>query len=1019
MTTPLISQTHSAANKSYFIRTDPEELTVQQLWCAEINGEPYPPSPWYDVSAAGSIPITATDQLRVVDGELLFNNELLAQASDIQQISEWSNYPALAPIEAAGQNVVGLGNVQFSGGAALGVTAGALTFNGMPVQVGPEPTSADWATFPAVQDVSLADNSLLIQNGQTLGAVNQLNLLTLQDHLQLKDGALTNENGVLMWNQNAVQTASPPQPTDWSVFPALSNVDLSGHQIIGASAITIAGSGGATALQVTNGNTEVLALASQSLSTGHIDCGTITSDYVIDGVHQLGNRLVIGDPEDPVFVGGIEAYGSCTLNGGDAHGVTIGSLPDPITNTCAQRIDVLPIGVDILSGTYITANALGAANISAGGAISVAAGSYVTLEHGEGLGANGIFVQNTNHDNTAALKFEYGGTITGATTISAGAVSTNELDVSGAITMSLGNATVSALLDMSGNFDLSMNGVNLLAFDSSNNLQESAIKTYIDAAAGGSGTSLWATYPASQAVDFGSNGITNAGDVFVNDLFLTGQGLPFPSLSSTLEMLAVDGGNDADAIAALQQKTQTMSLANDNTLTVDSELNVAAGAHIVADGTSTLEFKNSDSGNSVRLRYDGGDRVVLDGDVARLTLVAPASVSLNTNNVEVNNQLLADGTRGIYPAKLYDATNSTGADGQYLTATGGDGTLQWTTPAPGTWCPQAQSVLDMYNHAIVNCPEIAGAANDIVISGSPGGPIKMTVGPANVDAQVSTQFNISAVDSELLLNVASRGPGSTSRAVFLNSASNHTCQVGWNPATNQGILLADQNLLVSAGKQLTLQATNSTASIKSMGSASLACYADPTFTQPQTQFSCTNLSYEFGAPGAQQPTLHLVGPSGADSATIAYDDEVKEMSLLAQTVEIAAAAAGGGSSLVVGGDNILLYSRNTATSIRGGFRCEAARYTTISYNPTATDYSVTYNGSSLNCVLPAATPDNVGQEFLLTNVHSTSVSIKPAAGQVIYKAGAAYSSSFPLGTNYTVRAIAIMTGASTFGWALV
>lgn len=127
--------------------------------------------------------------------------------------------------------------------------------------------------------------------------------------------------------------------------------------------------------------------------------------------------------------------------------------------------------------------------------------------------------------------------------------------------MSLEDATVSALRDTSGNFDLtySKNGVNLLAFDSSNNLQNSVVKTYIDSAAGGGNVSLWATYPATQAVDLGTNGITNAGEVFVNDLFLTGQVLPFkfPSLSNTLEMLAVDGGNDADAIATLQYKTQT------------------------------------------------------------------------------------------------------------------------------------------------------------------------------------------------------------------------------------------------------------------------------------------------------------------------------------------------------------------------------------------------------------------------------------------------------------------------------
>ena len=67
--------------------------------------------------------------------------------------------------------------------------------------------------------------------------------------------------------------------------------------------------------------------------------------------------------------------GGTTLDGGTLNGTSIGSLPVSGINTV--RIDVLPVGIDIVSPTFVTIDAGGAANVAAGGALSLAGGSYI------------------------------------------------------------------------------------------------------------------------------------------------------------------------------------------------------------------------------------------------------------------------------------------------------------------------------------------------------------------------------------------------------------------------------------------------------------------------------------------------------------------------------------------------------------------------------------------------------------------------------------------------------------------
>ena len=65
-----------------------------------------------------------------------------------------------------------------------------------------------------------------------------------------------------------------------------------------------------------------------------------------------------------------------TLDGGGVvHGITIGTLPVAGINT--QRIDVIPAGIGINAATYIQLAAVGAGSFAAGGALSLAGGSYI------------------------------------------------------------------------------------------------------------------------------------------------------------------------------------------------------------------------------------------------------------------------------------------------------------------------------------------------------------------------------------------------------------------------------------------------------------------------------------------------------------------------------------------------------------------------------------------------------------------------------------------------------------------
>ena len=92
--------------------------------------------------------------------------------------------------------------------------------------------------------------------------------------------------------------------------------------------------------------------------------------------------------EKVVGTNALYVEGGTTLDGGTFHGTSIGSLPVAGANTI--RLDVFPVGMDLISATYITLDSsvgnwatIGALSLASAGALSLAGGSYIEYNSDE------------------------------------------------------------------------------------------------------------------------------------------------------------------------------------------------------------------------------------------------------------------------------------------------------------------------------------------------------------------------------------------------------------------------------------------------------------------------------------------------------------------------------------------------------------------------------------------------------------------------------------------------------------
>ncbi len=316
--------------------------------------------------------LSGAHQLKSVDGNLYFDLELLAKANDIQDIGDWSEYPAVANVEMNQFGLEHAGFVQIdpSGGAAAIVlssdASGNLLKDGQVVALASQiPSLAQWATYPAVAAVDLSGHPI-----------------TDVSSLEIMGGILSTTGGgtTLLFNGAPISTGGGGSTSQWATFPAVATVNLAGNNVTG--------NGGA--IQLTSGTLGATLIDnSEKTYTRLLEVGaTATFDAPIQqpyslasGSNFMGNPLTIGDTS-PIYTGGLTVYGPATLDGGSLHGTSIGCLPVSGINTV--RIDALPVGtIDLLAPAAITINAGGAGNFACGGALSLAGGGYIEMNTGE------------------------------------------------------------------------------------------------------------------------------------------------------------------------------------------------------------------------------------------------------------------------------------------------------------------------------------------------------------------------------------------------------------------------------------------------------------------------------------------------------------------------------------------------------------------------------------------------------------------------------------------------------------
>jgi hypothetical protein len=222
-----------------------------------------------------------------------------------------------------------------------------------PQQPGNETTPVAWSTYPAIQAVDMAGEDL-----------NQV------DRIYFGANELYTVGTDLFYNGNQVNVGPLTSVADWANFQAVNDINMAFNDINFA--------------------------------------GTVNAFEGTFGVGALS------------LLYALRAFGNVAFDGGAGGGFSATALPVGGINTA--RIELIggtgiieftsPTSV-VTTATTMTTNLLGAGNIAAAGALAFAAGSYVTLEHGAGLGANGIFIQNTTNDASARLEFSFGGSIIG------------------------------------------------------------------------------------------------------------------------------------------------------------------------------------------------------------------------------------------------------------------------------------------------------------------------------------------------------------------------------------------------------------------------------------------------------------------------------------------------------------------------------------------------------------------------------------------------------------------------------
>ena len=335
-------------------------------------------------------------------GSIKTGNDDNILVNDIDVVTKWSDFPAQSNVDMGTNGITNAGSIQTTtlvlDNQNIDATADDLFINGTP-------TGRLWSTLPAVSDVSMAQRSIQ-------------DVSSIDFYYGAGASVVLNASGGDLY-ANGVKLAQGEDVNEWSRYAAVTDVNMNSFSISGAYKLFLDSPLNIDPFQnvlKVYGNSKFYGGVEMYASAASLQPSFVSTPLIpfvsIPTLTVPGQLTVGASNTSNIYGAPMYVYGGGTLDGGVTNGWSIGSLPVLGVNT--QRIDVLPVGVSIASATFITANCLGAGNFAAGGALALAAGSYVTLEHGFGVSPGtqaGVFVQDNARNDEARLIFEFGGSV--------------------------------------------------------------------------------------------------------------------------------------------------------------------------------------------------------------------------------------------------------------------------------------------------------------------------------------------------------------------------------------------------------------------------------------------------------------------------------------------------------------------------------------------------------------------------------------------------------------------------------
>ena len=239
-----------------------------------------------DSGAITLVDASGSQLLRAIGGDLFFNNELLARAGDIQDIADWSLYPALANVNVDGKNVTNVSQLTDVSGAfgsagqllssdgskikwvtptpavavnSLNGQTGAvsLTSSGSTVaitnpvagtinlEVSSGSSASNWANFPAVANVTIPDHDLNMTNAQGgLGSFSTANINANVNIGNVQNAPFRPSFNAIVESFNIGSIVSPPTSVSIYSLGGVNINSLVGVSLAGGGGISIAGVGG-------------------------------------------------------------------------------------------------------------------------------------------------------------------------------------------------------------------------------------------------------------------------------------------------------------------------------------------------------------------------------------------------------------------------------------------------------------------------------------------------------------------------------------------------------------------------------------------------------------------------------------------------------------------------------------------------------------------------------------------------------------------------------------------------------